>query len=237
MTCSWSVVSRMPIIHHFLHDELSLQVNDGIDPTEPWPSALVQAALIEQQESVSDMVLTDVMPHSLGIESAKQLGPNMINDGYFDVIIDRNTTLPVSREMPFATLHPNQDLIEVKVFQGEARRVSENTKLGSLTMKGLAVDHPQAGQILVRFSYDMNGLLEVEVTRMHDNHTVRTVIEERPGAMSASDIEAAIARLAPLKIHQRDLLVNQARMERANRLFEDLQGPMRAELESRMDVS
>lgn len=229
--------SRMPVIHAFLADICQAAHNDQTDPDRAVAiGAAVQAALIDQQESVSDLVLTDVAPHSLGIESAKVLGPGMVKPGYFDVIIDRNTTLPVSREMPFQTIHPGQDELNIQVFQGEGRRTAENTKLGALHMKGLNVEGPLGGKVSVRFSYDMNGLLEVEVTRLHDQHTMRTVIEERPGAMSPKQIEEAIARLAPLKIHQRDLLVNQARLARATRLFEDLQGPMRAELEVRLDA-
>src|SRR5205823_1017277 len=111
------------------------------------------------------LVMTDICPHSLGVEVSKQHGK--IHDaGYFTPIIDRNVTIPTSQVDRFNTIHPEQDRIDLKIYQGESRRVEENTLLGNLEIKGLKARPGQrhAGEIDVRFSFDTNGILEVEVT-------------------------------------------------------------------------
>ncbi len=224
--------SRMPVIKEFIHEELHQKINNSIDPDRVVAlGAAIQAALCHKESSVQDIVLTDVSPHSLGIATAKELSPGKIKDGYFSPIIDRNTTIPCSRSEDFHTLTPKQDQIEIVVYQGEHRRTAENTKLGSFTIKGLhSKNKDSSGQVNVRFTYDMNGLLEVEATRLHDGHKESILIEQRPGALKPGDKQRAIERLAALKIAPEDTLVNRALIERAQRLFEDLQGRERSQL-------
>ena len=81
----------------------------------------------------------------------------------------------------------------------------------------------------------MNGMLEVEVTVLHNGKVVSTVIEQRPGQLSQAQIEATRARLAPLKIRLRDQLPHRARLERANRLYGELKGQERDTLTLLLD--
>ena len=108
----------------------------------------------------------------------------------------------------------------------------DNQKIGSLNVTGLRhmPGQQRPGEVDIRFSYDMNGILEVEVTVLSSGQKRNLVIEQRPGSLSRREIEEAIARLQPLKFHARDLLPNRARLERVNRVFAELVGPARDHL-------
>jgi molecular chaperone HscC len=226
--------SRMSVVSEFIHDQLKRISSLKIDPDRVVAlGAAVQAGLCSNDAAVADIVLTDVCPHTLGIEMSKDLANGRPEPGYFAPIIDRNTTVPVSRSRVFHTLHPQQDHIEVQVFQGEARLTKDNQKIGQITVSsGLrhvpGQRHP--GEVDIRFSYDMNGILEVEVTVLSTGKKISHVIEQRPGCLTQREIDEAIARMQPLKLHPRDLLPNRARLERANRVYAELVGPAREHL-------
>jgi molecular chaperone HscC len=200
--------------------------------------AAVQAALCAGDRAVEDLVLTDVCAHTLGIAIAKEFAPGQIVPGYYEPLIERNTTVPASPAKVFNTFSPQQDEIAVEVYQGEARMAKDNHLLGKLHVTGLrqppGVRDP--GCVEVRFSYDMSGLLEVDATVLHSGKKFHTVIEERPGALTAKQIEAIRQRLAPLKIGPRDRVHNRARLERAQRVWAQLRGEERQELSVLLDL-
>ena len=226
--------SRMGIVLDLLRADLGRFPNQVLDADlVVGMGAGVQAALCNDDVAVQDIVLTDVSPHTLGIEVTKEIAPNRNEEGFFSPIIDRNTTIPTSRSDVFHTLHPDQDEIHLQIFQGEARKVKDNKRIGDIRINGLRKKNNQLepGTIEVRFSYDMNGILEIEVTVKSTGKKLTKVIEQRPGALSRAEIKEALKRLAPLKTHPRDLLPNRTKIERANRLFTELVGPERARLD------
>ncbi len=230
--------SRMPMISPYLLDDLKKPGNRSLDPDKVVAlGAAVQAALSARDAAVQDLVLTDVCPHTLGIEIGKRFSQNDVQNGFFSPIIDRNTTVPVSRVERYTTFHAEQDNIELKIFQGESRLTAENTKLGMMNIKGLrhrkGQEHP--GCMDVRFTYDMNGILEVDVTALGTGTRQTKVIESRPGALTPKQVDEAIKRLQPLKLHPKDSLPNRARIERANRLYPELVGAAREALAARLD--
>ena len=231
--------SRMPMIAQVIGEDLGRLGNRTLDPDKVVAlGAAVQAALCDRQEAVQDLVLTDVCPHTLGVAVSKRWTENgPPQDGFFSPIIDRNTLVPCSRSDRYNTMHPEQDQLELKVYQGESRLVIENTLLGTLMVKGLRqrMGQKEPGVIDVRFSYDMNGILEVEVVIVHSGAKLTKVIESRPGGLTDDQLAAAVRRLQPLKTLPRDLLPNRARLERANRLYPDLSGAAREGLASRID--
>ncbi len=230
--------SRMPMITAGILDVLQIAPQTNLDPDRVIAlGAAVQQALCDGSEAVGDLVLTDVCPHTLGISVVKQLAPGHHESGYFEPMIDRNTTVPVSRSKQFNTLHPQQDEIKIQVFQGESRMVSENQLIGEINIKGLRHQPGQRfqGEVDTRFTYDMNGLLEVEVTNLNTGVKTNKVFQQRPGSLTEAEIKTALERLAPLKLHPRDAPGNRARTERANRLFAELSGPLRAQLGEFMD--
>jgi len=157
--------SRMPMVTDYVSAELGRVGNRTLDPDRVVAlGAAVQAGLCARAEGVRDLVLTDVCPHSLGVEVAKQFSPGQHQSGFFSPIIDRNTTVPVSRVERYSTFSPLQDVIDIEIYQGESRLTSENTLLGKMRLTGLRhrAGQEDGGVVDMRFTYDMNGLLEVE---------------------------------------------------------------------------
>ncbi len=231
--------SRMTAVVDFVQAQLKRIMRITVDPDRVVAmGAAVQAGLCASDSAVDDIVLTDVCPHTLGVEIAKDLGNGRQEPGFFAPIIDRNTTIPVSRSRLFHTFSPQQDRMEIMIFQGEARLTCDNREIGRLAIpRGLRHQPGQkrGGEVDVRFSYDMNGILEVEVTILATGEKRSSVIEQRPGCLSRGEIEEAIARLQPLKLHPRDLLPHRARLERAGRVYAELVGPAREHLNAVTD--
>jgi molecular chaperone HscC len=117
-------------------------------------------------------------------------------------------------------------MVELKMFQGESREVKDNVPLGSLRVPLPRLPRERQ-DVEVRFTYDINGLLEVEATVLATQARQRLVIEQTPGAMSAEDIDKSLAALARLKIHPREQAENHALVERLARLYEQNLGERR----------
>jgi molecular chaperone HscC len=225
--------SRMPLVISLIEQTFNRIPNRRLDPDRVVAQgAGVQVALYIGDAAVGDVVLTDVCPHTLGVEVCKEVMLARHEEGYFAPILDRNTTVPTSRSSLFSTMHPEQDEVHLKVYQGEGRLVKDNRRIGEVRVRGLRAREGQRmpGTVEVRFSYDMNGILEVEATVISTGKKTSKVIEQRPGTLSPEEIRAAVARLAPLKTHPRDKLLNRARIERANRVYTELTGPARERL-------
>jgi molecular chaperone HscC len=130
--------SRMPIVVDHLREDLKLPPNTSLDPDRVIAlGAAVQQALCVGDSAVRDLVLTDVCPHSLGVEVTKPLLPGHHEPGYFSPILDRNTTVPVSRSGNFHTMHPEQDEVLLKVYQGESRLTKDNQLIGQVRFTGM----------------------------------------------------------------------------------------------------
>lgn len=186
----------------------------------------IQAGMVMADKALDDVVLTDVMPFSLGIETTKRNGLNY-EDGYFLPVIERNNFLPVSKLQTVGTVADNQKIILLKVYQGEARRVRENIFLGEMEV---AIPPRPAGEveINIRFTYTIDGLLEVECTYQGNPKVFRLVIEKVPGQMSDEQIAASLAKIAGLKQHPKDMPENRELLLQCSRLYEFLLGDERA---------
>ncbi len=191
--------------------------------------ASVQAALKIGDGSVDDMVATDIAPFSLGISTSTQVRGSMVS-GVFTPILERGTVLPASRKQVFSTVHPDQTEILVQVFQGEHAMVARNSKLGEMKIKDLPKG--QINGIDVRFSYDLNGILEVEVLAHATGKQHSAVITNGLTHMSPADIEAARKRFERLKIHPRETLPNRTALELAETAFTSVLGERRQMLGS-----
>jgi molecular chaperone HscC len=188
--------------------------------------AAVQAALKARDAAVDDLVVTDVTAFSMGIAVASSFAHTHVH-GLFEPIIERGTVIPVSRVKSFHTLADGQPRIEIEVFQGEHSLCRDNRKLGQLTVKGLP--HKPAGDVSidVRFTYDLNGLLEVEVTVPSTGQTMSGVFQHTPGRLDAAAIERARKGMEKLKFHPRDALPNVTALARAEALHVELTGEPR----------
>jgi molecular chaperone HscC len=168
--------------------------------------AAVQSALVARDAALDDVVMTDVSAFTLGVETAHGHG-QQVRNGYFAPIIERNSIVPTSREESFFTIHPGQEQITLRIFQGEAPMVSSNLYLGELTIR-VPRNMQALEEVRVRFTYDVSGLLEVDVTVVSTGRKGNLVITELAGAMSDADIKAALKKLSAIKVHPRDDAAN-----------------------------
>jgi molecular chaperone HscC len=196
--------------------------------------AAVQAALIEDNKAVDDMVLTDVCPFTLGVEVVKQFG-GQIADGYFQPVINRNTTIPVSREEVFNTVVANQPEVLLRVYQGEARKVKDNLLLGELKIDNIPPG-PAGHPVQVRFTYDINGLLEVEAIIAETQQRFSLVLTQHCASLSDQDIRRAIENLKNVKFYPRDELKNQRLIHFCESMVGEVSPFHRQELEESIDI-
>jgi molecular chaperone HscC len=218
--------TRMPMVRQTvtrLFQRLPLRT---INPDETIArGAAIQAALKSRDAALKEVVLTDVMPYSLGVVITEQIGNRRMADR-FSPIIERNTPVPVSRVANYCTIEDNQKILRLDIRQGESPIGSENLKLGELEIE---VPPLPAGQatVDVRFSYDANGLLAVDAKETSSGRAASTVIEQTGEVMTPEQVAQALKRLDAIKVHPRDQQENIYLLERAKRLFEDRLGDER----------
>ena len=145
--------TRMPVLQKFVEDYVSKKVERGIDPMECVAmGAAVQGAVIAGELKDKDLVLLDVTPLSLGVET---LG------GVLTKLIERNTTIPARRSQIFSTAADNQPEVAIVVLQGERTMADDNTKLGTFQLTGILPAQRGIPQIEVAFDIDTDGILHV----------------------------------------------------------------------------
>ncbi|MCM8534890.1 MAG: Hsp70 family protein [Lentisphaeraceae bacterium] len=196
--------------------------------------AAVQAALIKDDVAVEDMVMTDVCPFTLGMQIVKTFG-RQNHEGYFLPVIHRNTVIPVSREETVFTMHDNQQKLTVEVYQGESRKVKDNIKLGELAIEDLP-PAPEGQPINVRFSYDMNGILEVELHIPKNGKKYRTVLTNHVKNLSEEEIQSAVKKLQGLKFYPRDQQANRDIVVFAESIVGEVNAFERESLEQTIDA-
>ena len=188
--------------------------------------AAIQAGLREKNSDLDDVVLTDVCPYSLGTAIVNHNDEGGKQGNIFMPIIERNTVVPVSIERTLCTVSKNQTEMLIEVYQGESRLVKNNIYLGEIATK---VPKGPEGQetATVRYSYDMNGLLEIDVTIDSTGKTYHKQIINAPESLTEEEIAAASKKLAELKFHPREHEVNRELVARLERLYESSLGDKR----------
>lgn len=143
--------TRMPIVQKFLEQSIGRPIEHGVDPMECVATgAAVQGGVLAGE--VKDVVLLDVTPLSLGVET---LG------GVASHLIERNTTIPTHKSQTFTTAADSQSTVEIKVYQGERPIAADNVALGSFLLTGIPPAPRGIPQIEVSFDIDANGILNV----------------------------------------------------------------------------
>ena len=213
--------TRMPAFVARLHDIFGKEPQHRLNPDEVVAmGAAVQAGLIGKSAALEDLVVTDVAPFTLGIETCKEFGGEP-HSGYMLPIIHRNTTIPVSRVKRVVTLEPNQSQIRVRIFQGENRRIDGNILLGEFVVDRIPRG-PAGQEIDVRFTYDLNGILEVEATIVETKHKVSHLVTRHVRGLSQAQITQAVAEMQSFKLPPRDEAAFRALVKRAERVFAEL---------------
>lgn len=218
--------TRMPLVRQLVTRMFGRFPRNELNPDEVVAlGAGVQAGLIAEDKALDDVVLTDVMPYSLGIEVARRHG-NKIEEGFFSPLIERNAFVPVSVMQTFSTVSDNQRKIDIEVYQGESRKVSDNLRLDSMSIQ---IPPRKAGDVSVdvRFTYTLDGILEVECKVEGEQAASTMVIEKSPGMLSTEDIANRLKQLDALKQHPRDVPENRQLTAEAARRYEQTLGDRR----------
>lgn len=212
--------TRLPIVRRFVTRLFGRIPASPVDPDEAVAlGAALQCAMKERREEIREVILTDVCPFTLGTEV-------MANNGLFEEgghylpIIQRNTTIPVSRTQTVWTAHDNQTRVNVKILQGESRLASNNLLLGELSLP--VPPGPKGSEAVdITYTYDVNALLEVDV-RVHSTNVRRKVIiQNQQNRLSDEDAAQRMEQLQYLKQNPRDDEENRLQLLRAERLYEE----------------
>lgn len=213
--------TRMPGVVGRVREVVKAPIHAHLDPdTVVALGAAIQGALIDRGGALDELVVTDVVPFSLGVRTVRQVDSVWLEDRFLPVI-HRNSVIPICRTESVSTTWPGQTEVNLQIYQGERRLASENQLIGQMRISDippLPDDAPGGQEIELMFTHDVNGLLEVQATIKATGEAVSTLIE-RGAAIDEADRAAAVAALARLKTHPRALLPNRMLLERAQRAF------------------
>jgi molecular chaperone HscC len=219
--------TRMPIVRRAVTKMFGRFPAAHVNPDEAVAiGAAIQAGLKARDAALKEVVLTDVCPYTLGVDMAERLPSGAIRTGVFAPIIERNTIVPASRERVFTTIADGQRVVKVNVYQGESRNVSDNVHLGALE---IPVPMGRVGEVRVtcRFTYDINGLLEIDLQVPSTGERRELVIVDDPEGVEPAELEQRRKALAALKVHPREDQLNIAILARLERCYEQALGDRR----------
>ncbi|MFG0232402.1 Hsp70 family protein [Achromobacter sp. 413638] len=222
--------TRMPLVRQLVTRMFGRFPNIEMNPDEVVAAgAAVMAGLKMKDQALDEVVMTDVCPYTLGVEVTRTLPSGQRVDGHFSPIIERNSVVPISREETYSPVDDNQPEVELNIYQGESRLVRDNILLGTLKMP--LSRRPRAeSSFQVRFTYDVNGLLEVEAGMPGSRQRQRIVIQNADKQMSDAEVRRRLEELASLKIHPREQTANRTLLARAERVYQVLRGDERHHL-------
>ena len=218
--------TRLPVVRRFVEKMFHRAPEALVDPdTAVALGAALQCGMKMRDAEISEVVLTDVCPFTLGTEVVAGNG-TFEEPGHFLPIIERNTVIPVSRRQRVSTAHDNQSQVVVKILQGESRMAANNLLLGEITA-AVPVGPRGAEAIDVVFTYDLNSLLEVEVTIVSTGETTKMVVQNEEHKLSDEEVARRFERLAYLKQNPREDEANRLQLLRGERLYEEATGERR----------
>ncbi len=173
--------TRMPVVQRFVEEAVGKKVERGVDPMECVAmGAAIQAGIIKGE--VKDVLLLDVTPLSLGIET---LG------GVLTKLIERNTTVPTRKAQVFSTADDNQQAVTIRVLQGERPMAADNVELGRFDLVGIPAAARGVPQIEVAFDIDANGIVHVSAKDLGTGKE-QSIRISAPDKLSKDEIEKMV---------------------------------------------
>ena len=218
--------TRSPVIRRFVERLFGQKPSLRIDPDVAVAlGAALQCAMKERSREIQEIVLTDVCPFTLGTEVVADNGM-FEESGHYLPIIERNTTIPVSRTETVCTASDNQTKVCVKILQGESRMANNNLLLGELTVSVPA--GPKGKEAVdITYTYDVNSLLEVEIHVRSTGLRRKMIIQNSRNPMTEREAEERMAQLAYLKRDPREEEPNRLLLLRGERMYEEATADVR----------
>lgn len=221
--------SKLKVIQAYLAQTFPCHINNTLDPDTIVARGLgIYTGIKARKDEIKDVILTDICPFTLGIAVHNHV--NMM-DSLMNPIIERNSPLPCSKEDTFYTIRDHQTKIDLEIYQGESMYCKNNLLLDH---KEISVKSGKRGEypIHVRFTYDINGILEVDVSDDQHHPIDSLTILSHTISMSEEELQIRLCELAKLKCHPRKQAQNALLKNRLERLYEEANSEQRVQIQS-----
>ncbi len=188
--------TRIPRVVEILTNFFGRKPHYEIDPDQAVAlGAAVQAGIKSGALDESGLIVTDVAPYSMGIEILKDWNGLVGRPGGFQPIIERNTTIPVTKTEEFTTTYDNQQTVVIKIYQGEGKWVEENHYLGEFMLEGIPAKPAGVERIAVTFNYNLNGILDVRAKSVSTGEEMEITVHDALERNSQDSYQESIERL------------------------------------------